>query len=969
MRKECVWFVILLGLPFLALTGITRAERVWMEAEAGFSITAPLQVISDTTASGGHYIAVIPGNNSTSNPPSTGVAKYRIKIREGGAYKMYLRVLCSPDVDADSSDSCWVRVQGATYSVAVAADNWIRNNNIDYQVANPQAWFWSQVRHYEAWPGDTFVEMTMKPGVYTVEIAYREDGLWIDGFLLTNDPDVDPATLPDVIPYIPEDIAYAPHPANGASDVPIDTVLSWRPADVAKTHDLYIGTNFDDVNEATITNLLGATLVRGLDANSYDPHGTLRFGTTYYWRVDEVNGAPDFTIHKGTVWSFTMEPYGYPVTPIKATASSVYKATASLNTGPEKTIDGSGLIGDQHSTTLGDMWVSKPNVTPIWIQYEFDKAYKLHQLWVWNSNQAMEESLGYGAKEVEILYSEDGQTWNSLGMFEFAQAPGEPTYVSDIRVDLGGVYAKYVKLDIKNSWGGAKQASIAEVRFFYVPLAAFKPEPADGATNVAVDAVLNWRPGRQAAKHQVYVGLDKAAVESATVPTATVTDHKLSLLVAGAEYERTYYWRVDEVNDQTQVKVWQGPVWSFSTPTYAVVDNFESYDDRCKRIFFTWLDGLGHSGLADCGVAPASGNGTGSTVGYTQATFAERTNVHSGSQAMPFWYDNTTGSGISETVRTFSPPQDWTIGGAKTLVLFFKGDPANSPGQLYVKINNTKLNYDGNPNALTTGLWNQWNIDLSSVSLKTVNTLTIGVSGSGKGVLYIDDIRLYRSAPATAAPTDPGLAALVAYYPFEGDAKDIAGKGYNGTLVNDPTFTDSKVGLGRALSLDGVNDFVELPIGNLISTLTSATISAWINFATSSTGSWVRVFDFGTGTTVYMFLSPRQGTTGTMRFAITTTSNTGESGVNSPRVLSAGWHHVAVVIDGTARTLRLYLDGESVASGTTTVLPKDLGVTTQNWLGRSQWSADGYYQGLIDDFRIYNKALSAGEVRYLGGDR
>jgi len=759
------------------------------------------------------------------------------------------------------------------------------------------------------------------------------------------------------------ELATKPVPADKATDVPRDTLLQWTAGQYAGTHDVYLGTVLEEVDNASRANPLGVLVSKGQAGTSCEP-GLLVFGQTYYWRIDEVNATPDQTVYKGKIWRFTVEPYSYRIRPTSVTASS----SNSALTGPEKTIDGSGLnASDQHSTDSAAMWISSKNDPgPVWIQYEFDRIYKLHQMWVWNSNQPIEEIVGFGMREVKVEVSADGTTWTEVpNVPEFAQGTGLDDYTPNTTVDLGGAVAKYVKLTALSNWGGGSQYSLSEVRFFYVPTRAFGPTPATGATNVAVDATLNWRPGRDAVKHDLYFGTDPNAL----VLVKTVAGHQVVLPSLGAELDRTYYWKVNEVNETTVPTLWEGDLWSLTTQVYRAVDDFESYNDQCSRIFFTWIDGFGHNGSTECGVAPSQGNGTGSTVGNINPPFAERTNVHSGSQAMPFWYDNTTGSGISETVRTFSPPQDWTIGGAKTLVLFFKGDPANSPGQLYVKINNTKLNYDGNPNALTTGLWNQWNIDLSSVSLKTVNTLTIGVSGSGKGVLYIDDIRLYRSAPATAAPTDPGLAALVAYYPFEGDAKDIAGKGYNGTLVNDPTFTDSKVGLGRALSLDGVNDFVELPIGNLISTLTSATISAWINFATSSTGSWVRVFDFGTGTTVYMFLSPRQGTTGTMRFAITTTSNTGESGVNSPRVLSAGWHHVAVVIDGTARTLRLYLDGESVASGTTTVLPKDLGVTTQNWLGRSQWSADGYYQGLIDDFRIYNKALSAGEVRYLGGDR
>jgi hypothetical protein len=78
---------------------------------------------------------------------------------------------------------------------------------------------------------------------------------------------------------------------------------------------------------------------------------------------------------------------------------------------------------------------------------------------------------------------------------------------------------------------------------------------------------------------------------------------------------------------------------------------------------------------------------------------------------------------------------------------------------------------------------------------------------------------------------------------------------------------------------------------------------------------------------------------------------------------------VAVVIDGSAMTLRLYQDGELIASRPTTVLPKDLGVTNQNWLGRSQFTADAYFVGQLDEFRLYNRALSEGELRYLAGDR
>jgi len=411
-----------------------------------------------------------------------------------------------------------------------------------------------------------------------------------------------------------------------------------------------------------------------------------------------------------------------------------------------------------------------------------------------------------------------------------------------------------------------------------------------------------------------------------------------------------------------------GDIWSFSIPDHVVVDDFEGYNDRCNRVFFSWVDGFGSSGSADCGVAASSGNGTGSTVGNVNAPFAEQTIVLGGRQSMPFSYDNTAGKGYSEAVRTFDVAQDWTKGGAKTLVLYFHGGSDNGAGQLYVKINNVRVDYNGNAAAITLPMWKQWNVDLTSVSgLQAVKTLAVGVSGSSKGVLYIDDILLYRVAPGVAVATDPGTASLQAYYPLDGSANDGSGHGYNGTVVGNQIYADAPSGRGKAIQLNGTNDYLELPIGTLISSLTSTTVAAWVDFSNTGTG-WERVFDLGTGTTNYMCLTPRQGTTGAMTFAIMTTT-VAEKRFVAPRTLGTGWHHVAVVMDSATMKVRVYLDGTVVASDTTTVLPKDLGKTTQNWLGRSQFTADGYFGGMLDEVRIYNRALSDGEVRYLVGER
>ena len=106
------------------------------------------------------------------------------------------------------------------------------------------------------------------------------------------------------------------------------------------------------------------------------------------------------------------------------------------------------------------------------------------------------------------------------------------------------------------------------------------------------------------------------------------------------------------------------------------------------------------------------------------APYAEQTIVHGGSQSMPLFYDNPGATSYSEATRTFAVPQDWVQGGIKTLVLYFHGAADNAAGQLYVKINNTKVVYNGKADVLTMPLWKQWNIDLASVggNLRSVRT-------------------------------------------------------------------------------------------------------------------------------------------------------------------------------------------------------------------------------------------------------
>jgi len=526
--------------------------------------------------------------------------------------------------------------------------------------------------------------------------------------------------------------ALAPLPENDALDVWRDSELSWTAGEFAETHDLYLGASFDDVNDATRDNPLNVLLSQGQDATGFDP-GRLELGQTYFWRVDEVNGTPDRVVFKGSVWSFTTEPPSYPITNVTATASS-----AQANMEPERAVDGSGLNDmDQHSTLASDMWLSGMGDAAPWLQCEFDKAYKLHQLLIWNSNQLIETFLGLGAKDVLIEHSLDGDTWIALEEASlFNQATGKADYTANTTIDFAGVMAQYVRITVNAGWGMLPQYGISELRFMYVPTFARHPEPADAGVTNSTDTMLAWRAGREAGSHQVYLGTDPADLP------LLGTSMDTSYLASGLKYASTYYWSVTEVNDAEDVPAYAGDIWSFTTPDYGTVDSFDQYDDKCNRIFFAWEDGLGHNGGEDvenCDVPASNGNGGGSIVGNAQAPFAERSIVHVGSQqSMPLSYDNAFGP--SETTLALHG-QDWTASEVKTLTLFAYGQADNS-GQLYVKINNSKVVYTGD---ITAAQWQQWDIDLTTLDgLQNVTTLSIGVDGaSAAGMLYIDDICLY----------------------------------------------------------------------------------------------------------------------------------------------------------------------------------------------------------------------------------
>ncbi len=466
-------------------------------------------------------------------------------------------------------------------------------------------------------------------------------------------------------PLTPEDIASAmqgfadptasgPTPEDGAVDVRRDAALEWRPGATAVAHDVYFGTSVDDVSAADRSNPSGVLVSQGQDVNSLDPEGLLEFGQTYYWRVDEVNGAPDNTIFPGLVWSFTAEPLAYLVENVVATTNAVSDAGAGI----ENTVNGSGLdAAGHHSTDATDMWLgTAPAGEAIWIEYELGRVYKLHEMRIWNYNVQFELVLGFGLKDVTIEYSTDGADWAVLGDVELAQGTATADYTANSIIDFEGGAARYVRLTVNSKWGVLPQYGLSEVQFFQIPTFAREPQPADGATQISVDTAMSWRPGRDTAVHEVYFDTDEAAVADGTALVDTIAAS--TYMPVDLAFGATYFWKVDEVNEAETVPSWEGSLWNFSTQEFVTIDDFESYNDEDNLIYEAWLDGWI--------------NGTGSTVGYLEAPFAEQQIVHGGIQSMPFEYNNTAAPFYSEAEYDLRG-RNWLGHGADTLRLFVSG--------------------------------------------------------------------------------------------------------------------------------------------------------------------------------------------------------------------------------------------------------------------------------------------------------
>jgi len=466
--------------------------------------------------------------------------------------------------------------------------------------------------------------------------------------------------------------ASAPTPADG--DLHADTWvnIAWRSGGYAVSHDVYLGESFDDVDNGAEGTILGnqtdTFIVAGFPGFTY-PDGLVP-GTTYYWRIDEVNDTEPNSPWKGDVWSFSIPP-----------------KTAYF---PDPA-DGAESVGVDVSLS----WTA-----------------------------------GFGAKLHTPYF---GETFEEVDTAAGGMIQGTTTYSPGTLKMATTYYWRVDEFDIVETHKG-------NVWSFTTEGAVGSSNPANGAVDITQTPVLTWTPGF-GASHEVYFGADASSLENKGGGNLGSESSEPGQL----EWNTTYYWRVDEANNANADSPWTGPLWSFTTANFLIIDDFESYNDldegdpASNRIYLAWIDGFDN---------PAT---NGSVVGNLNAPFAEQTIVNNGIQSMPMAYDNAVGK--SEATLTLSSNRDWTVNGVDTLTIWFRGNSSNAAETLYVALNgNAKVNND-NPDAAQVNKWTQWNIPLQAfadqgVNLANVNSITLGLSSvtGGTGIMYFDDIRLYPPA-------------------------------------------------------------------------------------------------------------------------------------------------------------------------------------------------------------------------------
>jgi len=614
----------------------------------------------------------------------------------------------------------------------------------------------------------------------------------------------------------------------------------------------------------------------------------------------------------------------------------------------------------------------------------------------------------------DLIDVEDADTTDTTGIFRGAQDGN--TFDPPGALQLAQTY--YWRIDeVNEAYSGTDPPAPPNGRWkgpvwsFRVAGQAYNPNPADGGTDVPLDVVLSWSPGIIASSHDVYFGDDEATVTNAD--TSTVGIFRGNQVLGANSYDpcealalgQTYYWRIDEVN-ASGLPEWPGDVWSFTATDNLVVDTFNTYADYSALTAVWndyWVNDLNGEVFLETTIA-----NDGNSMKY------DYTNSGGGGPTTPRWaevYANTSGLVIGS---------DWTASNVAALSLQFYGQADNDPTQqMWVALEDStgpnsfvEVPYDLDMNDITNEEWREWFIALdvfsdAGLDLTDVAKIYIGFGergstvqppkGFGDGTVYFDDIRLYPPTCVTAYAVgdftgeclidneDLEIMAadwLVGDYnlvpvapsadpcgwwefndPNDGTTpSDSSGNGYDANFAgwpNDPDWQND-ANQGWCLDFDGT-DSLSIPNDVFASVSTEITIALWMKGSTVDVQNEHDVF-YANADKLFAHI-PWPATE-----LVHWSTDDGEGGFEEisklavPSEYSGAWNHWAFTKNANTGVMAIYHDGILWHSGEG-FYGTISGITDVEIAN----GYDGGYIGQIDDFRVYDRALSEGELRYITG--
>jgi hypothetical protein len=637
----------------------------------------------------------------------------------------------------------------------------LRNVTIEYSLTGgPDANEWQVV-----WTGDFNEATGLDNAPHETEVSFGLGGIEARYVVIT--PSSVNGTwgassyvgLAEVMFFATSEFPQDPSPVDEAQGVDKNTVLTWAPGVNAASHNVYLGTVFDDVNDRE------ASTFKGNQATTtYPETGTLDLesGYTYYWCVDEINGVDKW---EGPVWSFTV--MGSVIMPWSITATE--SSHLLTYTSGERTIDLSGLDNMCHTNNYNDMWLTasggggSSSNHPIalscaaWIKYEFDAVYELGNMYVWNYNQGG-SYVNRGLRNVRVDYSADGSTYTQAGTYEWPIGTSHDDMPPTTHLNFGGAAVKSIiitALSTDGNWGDTgPKYGLSEVMFFLPVATASAPSPSDKAYDVDRNVVLSWETGTEALSHDVYFGDDFNDVQNRDTSVFKGNQSETTYPATGSltlELDKIYYWCVDEINGGEK---WEGDVWSFTITDHLIVDDMESHNTTNNLPFNIWLDSWSY-------------NNTGAMVGFDgYSTFIEMSIVHGGSQSLYFTYDNTSSPYYSEAEAhthdidgvdeiPLAIGKDWSD--ASAIDVWYRGTASNSSEKLYIGLKDTVnpaayVIKEANDANIASEEWQVFRValsDFTGVDMNDVSRIFIGVGDvtspaeGGSGILRFDDIGLW----------------------------------------------------------------------------------------------------------------------------------------------------------------------------------------------------------------------------------